>query len=60
IGILLSAGKNDAVVRYTLPENNRTILASQYDLYLPSEESLKNEMTKTLENRKRRNAPPQS
>jgi len=53
IGILLSAGKNDAVVRYTLPENNRTILASQYDLYLPSEESLKNEMNKTLENRKR-------
>jgi len=53
IGILLSAGKNDAVVRYTLPENNRTILASQYDLYLPSEESLKNEMTKTLKNRKR-------
>lgn len=53
IGILLSAGKNDAVVRYTLPENNRTILASQYDLYLPSEESLKNEMNKTLKNRKK-------
>jgi len=54
IGILLSAGKNDTVVRYTLPENNRTILASQYDLYLPSKESLKNEMTKTLENSKMR------
>ncbi|HPA56366.1 MAG TPA: PDDEXK nuclease domain-containing protein [bacterium] len=60
IGILLSAGKNDAVVRYTLPENNRTILASQYDLYLPSEESLKNEMNKTLENRKGKQSSKQN
>lgn len=52
IGILLSAGKNDAVVKFTLPENNKTILASEYDLYLPSEESLKNEMIKTLYVRK--------
>jgi len=47
-------------VRYTLPENNRTILASQYDLYLPSEESLKNEMNKTLENRKRKQSSKQN
>lgn len=53
IGILLSAGKNDAVVKFTLPENNKTILASKYDLYLPSEESLKNELVKTLSVRKK-------
>jgi hypothetical protein len=37
IGILLCADKNDAVVRYTLPEGERQIFASRYRLYLPSE-----------------------
>ena len=37
IGILLCADKNDTLVKYTLPENNNTILASKYQLYLPSE-----------------------
>lgn len=37
IGILLCADKNDAVVRYTLPENERQIFAANYKLYLPSE-----------------------
>lgn len=40
IGILLCAGKNDAVVRYTLPENEKQIFASNYRLYLPSEEEI--------------------
>lgn len=40
IGILLCADKNDTLVRYTLPENNNTILASKYQLYLPSEKML--------------------
>jgi predicted nuclease of restriction endonuclease-like (RecB) superfamily len=40
IGILLCANKNDAVVKFSLPENNSTILASQYQLYLPSEKEL--------------------
>jgi predicted nuclease of restriction endonuclease-like (RecB) superfamily len=48
IGILLSAGKNDAVVKITLPENNATILASQYKLYLPSEEVLQKELIKEI------------
>lgn len=48
IGILLSAEKNNAVVKFTLPENNKTILASQYKLYLPSEETLKLELVKEL------------
>lgn len=38
IGILLCSSKNDTAVKMTLPENNKTILASQYQLYLPSQE----------------------
>ena len=41
IGVLLCADKNDAVVKYTLPKDNETILASQYQLYLPSEQEFK-------------------
>lgn len=40
IGILLCADKNDTLVKYTLPENNNTIMASKYQLYLPSEKQL--------------------
>lgn len=40
IGILLCAGKNDSAVKMTLPENNKTILASEYKLYLPTTEQL--------------------
>jgi predicted nuclease of restriction endonuclease-like (RecB) superfamily len=48
IGILLSADKNDAVVKITLPEDNKTILASQYKLYLPTEEALKQEIVREM------------
>jgi len=40
IGILMCTDKNDAVVKITLPENNNTIIASKYQLYLPTEEQL--------------------
>lgn len=40
IGILLCTDKEDAVVKMTLPENNRQIFASQYRLYLPSRKEL--------------------
>lgn len=40
IGILLCADKNDAVVEFALPENNNTILASKYQLYLPKPEEI--------------------
>lgn len=40
IGILLCADKNDTLVKYTLPKNNNTILASKYQLYLPTEKQL--------------------
>ena len=44
IGILLCADKNDTLVKYTLPENNNTILASKYQLYLPSEKQLADQL----------------
>lgn len=49
IGILLCANKNDAVVKYSLPENNNSILASQYQLYLPTEEQLLKEIRREIE-----------
>lgn len=49
IGILLCADKNDAVVKISLPENNKTILASKYQLYLPTERQLIEEVKKEIE-----------
>lgn len=40
IGIILCADKNDAMVRFTLPEGENNIFASQYKLYLPTEEEI--------------------
>lgn len=44
VGILLCTEKNDTAVKMTLPEDNKTIFASQYELYLPSSEQLVNEV----------------
>lgn len=44
IGIVLCADKSDAVVKYTLPENNSQVFASKYFTYLPTEEELKREL----------------
>ncbi|HZH67226.1 MAG TPA: PDDEXK nuclease domain-containing protein [Flavisolibacter sp.] len=49
IGILLCADKNDAMVKISLPEANKTIVASKYQLYLPSEKQLIEELNKTLQ-----------
>ena len=46
IGILLCTAKNDEMVKITLPKDNKTILASKYELYLPSEETLRAEVEK--------------
>jgi predicted nuclease of restriction endonuclease-like (RecB) superfamily len=51
IGILLCTDKNDSVVKFTLPEGETQILASKYQLYLPSEKSLIEELNKTLKGR---------
>ncbi len=44
IGILLCAEKSDAIIRYTLPENNSQIFASKYLPYLPTEDELRREL----------------
>lgn len=41
IGIILCQNKSQAVVEYTLPENNEQIFASKYKTVLPSKEELK-------------------
>lgn len=51
IGILLCAEKNNAVVKISLPENNKTIFASEYKLYLPTEQQLIEEVKKEIEKR---------
>lgn len=38
IGIVLCADKSDAIVKYTLPEDNKQISASRYMDYIPSNE----------------------
>lgn len=51
IGILLCAEKNNAVVKISLPEDNKTIIASEYKLYLPTEKQLIEELKKEIEKR---------
>lgn len=46
MGIVLCADKSKAIVRYTLPEGQNQIFASRYQLYLPTEEELKQEITR--------------
>lgn len=48
IGILLCADKNNAAVKYALPEDNTSIMASKYKLYLPTEKQLLKEMKKEM------------
>lgn len=50
VGILLCAAKNNEMVKLALPQDNKTILANQYQLYLPSESQLLNEIKKELDN----------
>ncbi len=49
IGILLCADKNDAVVKFSLPENEKNILASKYQLYLPTEKQLLAELKREFD-----------
>jgi len=49
IGILLCTDKNDAVVKISLPDNNKTIIASKYQLYLPTEQQLMEEVKREIE-----------
>ena len=49
IGIVLCSDKSDAIVKYTLPEDNNQIFASKYKLYIPSEEELRREICEERE-----------
>ncbi len=44
VGVILCSEKNDAMVRITLPEDNGQIYASSYQLYLPTEEQLREQL----------------
>jgi len=46
IGIVLCSKKNDAMVKITLPEDDEQVLAARYQLYLPTEEELRAEITR--------------
>ncbi len=48
IGILLCADKNDTVVKFTLPSDEKNIIAAKYQVYLPTESQLLTEMQKEL------------
>lgn len=40
IGILLSTNKNETIVKYTLPKDNKTIFSSEFKLHMPTEQEL--------------------
>ena len=50
IGILLCSAKNNTVVKMTLPEDNQTILTSEYQLYLPTTQQLIEQVNEVKQN----------
>jgi len=44
IGLILCAQKNEAMAKYTLLKNSKTVFASKYKLYLPTEKELRAEL----------------
>jgi len=49
VGILLCTEKNELMVKISLPKDNKNILTSKYQLYLPSENELTEEIKKLLD-----------
>ncbi|MBA5628924.1 PDDEXK nuclease domain-containing protein [Moheibacter lacus] len=49
IGILLCANKNEAMVKFTLPLEQKQIIASQYKLYLPTKKQLLTTIKKEMD-----------
>jgi predicted nuclease of restriction endonuclease-like (RecB) superfamily len=47
VGIVLCSQKNDAVVKITLPKGQRQILAARYQHYLPTEDELRTEVSRS-------------
>ena len=54
IGLLLCAEHNEAVVKYTLPEDNQQIFSRKYQLHLPTVEELKQEIEREYQEAKER------
>lgn len=50
VGILLSTSRNKTVVKYTLPENNKSIFSSEYKLHMPTEQELINAVEEEKKN----------
>lgn len=50
VGILLSTNKNETVVKYTLPQDNKTIFSSEYKLHMPTELELINAVEEEKKN----------
>jgi len=48
IGLVLCTEKNEAVVRYVLDENEQQIFASRYQLHMPTEEQLRQELQREM------------
>ena len=46
IGLILCSKRNEAIVKYSILNDNKNIFASKYLLYLPTEEELKHEIEK--------------
>lgn len=59
VGLILCSDKNDAVVKYTLGEQQeRNIFASRYQLHLPTEKQLQQELKRELRQLLPMTAPP--
>ena len=48
IGILLCANKDNTIVKYSSVNENNNLFVSKYQMYLPTEQELKNEIEKDL------------
>jgi predicted nuclease of restriction endonuclease-like (RecB) superfamily len=55
IGIILCTDKSEAVVKFTLPEDNNQIFASRYKLHFPTEEELAAELVRERQDIELRN-----
>ena len=49
IGIVMCSEKNDAMVKITLPKDNKHVLAGSYQMYLPTEDELRAELARERE-----------
>lgn len=46
VGLILCADKSDAVVRYTLHRSEQQVFAAKYQVHLPTEEQLRQELVR--------------